>query len=120
MGASTPIIELLATFLSNRTMTVRVGDLRSGPRPVYGGVPQRSILGSFLFNVATDDLEDPILSGAGPESSSVSESKGEAPSGFGREDEGQIFRNTLTSTPDPGGQGYVLPADNNILSPSQQ
>ena len=58
MGASTPIIELLATFLSNRTMSVRVGESWSDPRPVYGGVPQGSILGVFLFNASTDDLED--------------------------------------------------------------
>ena len=58
MGASTPIIELLATFLSNRTMSVRVGESWSHPRSVHGGVPQGSILGVFLFNVTTDDLED--------------------------------------------------------------
>ena len=46
-GASTPMIELLATFLSNRTMTVRVGESWSAPRPV----PQGSILGVFLFNI---------------------------------------------------------------------
>ena len=39
-GASTPILELLGTFLSNRTMTVRVGECWSTPRPVFGGVPQ--------------------------------------------------------------------------------
>ena len=54
-GASTPIIELIATFLSNRTMAVRVDQAWSAPRPVHGGVPQGSILGVFLFNVATDD-----------------------------------------------------------------
>ena len=57
-GASTPILEHLATFLSNRTMTVKIGQTKSAPRPVYGGVPQGSILGVFLFNVSTDDLED--------------------------------------------------------------
>ena len=57
-GASTQTIAILATFLSNRTMSVRVKDTWSDPLPVYGGVPQGSILGVLLFNIATDDLED--------------------------------------------------------------
>ena len=57
-GASTEIIELIATFLSNRVMRVKVGQDWSTPRPVHGGVTQGSILGVFLFNVTTDDLED--------------------------------------------------------------
>ena len=57
-GASTATIRILASFLSNRTMSVRVGDTWSRPRPVYGGVPQGSILGVLLFNITTDDLED--------------------------------------------------------------
>ena len=56
--ASTPIIRLIAAFLSNRTMTVRVGDKWSEPRRVSGGCPQGSILGVFLFNVTTEDLEE--------------------------------------------------------------
>ena len=57
-GASSQTISLLATFLSNRSMSVRVSDTWSVPRPVFGGVPQGSILGVLLFNIATDDLED--------------------------------------------------------------
>lgn len=57
-GASTPILRLLATFLTNRTMSVRVGSSWSDPLPVSGGCPQGSILGVALFNTATDMLED--------------------------------------------------------------
>ena len=60
-GASTTIIRLLATFLTNRTMTLRVGESWSDPKDVCGGCPQGSILGVFLFNVTTDDLEDDFV-----------------------------------------------------------
>ena len=39
-------------------MTLRVNNTWSNPLPVYGGVPQGSILGVMLFNISTDDLED--------------------------------------------------------------
>ena len=57
-GASTQIVSLLATFLTGRSMKVRVGSSWSEPRAVTRGCPQGSILGVFLFNVTTDDLED--------------------------------------------------------------
>ena len=69
LGASTPIIELIATFLSNRTMSVRVGESWSEPRQVNGGVPQGSILGVFLFNATTDDIEGAEAGGSGDEES---------------------------------------------------
>ena len=56
-GASAGIIRLIATFLTNRVMTVRVGSTWSDEKPVTGGCPQGSILGVFLFNVTVDDLE---------------------------------------------------------------
>ena len=42
-------------------MAVRVGNAWSAPRQVTGGCPQGSILGMFLFNATTDDLEDDFL-----------------------------------------------------------
>ena len=60
-GASSEIIRILATFLSNRTMSVIVNNTWSTPLPVYGGVSLGSILGVLLFNVATDYLEDDAI-----------------------------------------------------------
>ena len=60
-NASTPVIRLIATFLSNRTMTVRVGKSWSDPLPVSGGCPQGSILGIVLFNTTTESLEDDFV-----------------------------------------------------------
>ena len=57
-GSSTPVIRLLASFLSDRTMTVRVGQSWSDPLNINGGCPQGSILGVFLFNITTEDLEE--------------------------------------------------------------
>ena len=60
-GSSSPIIRLIATFLTNRQMTVKVGESWSELLAVNGGCPQGSILGVFLFNLTTDDLEDSFM-----------------------------------------------------------
>ena len=56
-GASKQMIRVLASFLRNRVMTVRVNQVWSEPRKVNTGAPQGSVLGSFLFNVGIDDIE---------------------------------------------------------------
>ena len=57
-GASTQIIRILAAFLNERTMSVRLGSSLSQPKLVNAGAPQGSVLGCYLFNVGVDDLEN--------------------------------------------------------------
>lgn len=57
-GTSNQTIALLVTFLSNRTMIVKVDNTWFKPLPVFGGVPQGSVLGVMLFNIAKDDLKN--------------------------------------------------------------
>ena len=57
-GSSNQVIGLIAAFLTDRTMSVRVGSSWNKSCPVFGGVPQGSILGVLLFNVTMDNLED--------------------------------------------------------------
>ena len=57
-GANPATLHLVATFLTNRTMSVKVESTQSKPREVWGGCPQGSILGVFLFNATIDDLEE--------------------------------------------------------------
>ena len=57
-GASSPVLQIVASFLTDRKMLVKVGQVLSKPRRVCGGCPQGSILGVFLFNATIDDLEE--------------------------------------------------------------
>ena len=56
-GASSEVIGVIASFLTSRTMAVKVGQALSKPRIVLGGVPQGSILGVYLFNATIDAFE---------------------------------------------------------------
>ena len=59
-GVPTYLLKILAAFLSERKMTVKLGSSFSKEQAVNAGAPQRSVLGTYVFNVATDDLEDNI------------------------------------------------------------
>ena len=52
------MLSILASFLENRQMSVRLNNVRSDPRSVNAGAPQGSVLGCYLFNIGVDDLEE--------------------------------------------------------------
>lgn len=56
-GFGQELINIIASFLSERKMTVKVGQERSDFRTIEGGVSQGSRLRVFLFNVTIDNFE---------------------------------------------------------------
>ena len=49
-------LSLIKSYLSNRSQTVVLDGIASEPMPLSNGVPQGSILGSWLFNIYINDL----------------------------------------------------------------
>ena len=56
-GVCQELLNIVASFLTGRTMTVKVGSSFSAHRTVEGGVPQGSLLGVLLFNTTIDSFE---------------------------------------------------------------
>ena len=67
-GVSSQLLKIIASFLTGRRMTVKVGNSYSRPRSVEGGVPQGSLLGVLLFNATIDSFEafSPDIESYGP------------------------------------------------------
>ena len=58
LGASQPTLGMIKAFLTQRSMTVKVGTTKSIPKIVNGGSPQGSILANLLFCITTDQLNE--------------------------------------------------------------
>ena len=57
MGASASSTEIIQAFLHDRRMQFKIGSTLSSKRLLKGGAPQGTLLGNFLFILATDNLE---------------------------------------------------------------
>ena len=59
-GAHPHLVGLVAAFLFERKMTVRVGSEFSAPRTVNGGAAQGSLLGPYLFCIIGEILAEEV------------------------------------------------------------
>ena len=62
MGASQHSIDLVASFLSKRSMRARIGQELGEGRGISAGSPQGSILGCFLYCATTQQLGKDLVS----------------------------------------------------------
>ena len=55
-GVSDSSCRLMASYLSNRTQRVKIGNVVSSWAEIIKGVPQGSILGPLIFNIFINDI----------------------------------------------------------------
>ena len=55
-GVSENAINVLKIYLTNRKQCVKLGTFISDFQPILKGVPQGSILGTFLFDIFINDI----------------------------------------------------------------
>ena len=78
-GASEASTALVRSFLTQRSMSVRIGESLSTPRALCGGSPQGSILGCFLYCIATQQIGPGLQRPRPNATASRNEQQGQAP-----------------------------------------
>ena len=61
VGASNWLLKMHAAFLTDRTMSVKLGTTLSDPKKVTGGAAQGSVLGVIDHNIVLNNLDDDLL-----------------------------------------------------------
>ena len=54
------LLKFLKNYLCNRDQCVVIGGIKSSCKPVYSGIPQRSIIGHIIFIIFVNDLRQAI------------------------------------------------------------
>ena len=66
LGASPPTVALVRSFLTSRSMRVRLGNHYSREKPLSGGSPQGSILGCQLYCMSSQQIGPDLVRNVRP------------------------------------------------------